>query len=541
MSNPPEDPSDLTQDTVTEAAVHPKLVGRLRKVVAAALTALTGGGSVLLHYLGTSSSDLARYATASLFFVSAATAARVALHLKLHYLWHPLSASHPTWTAKRRSALSSLVGLDGLVALGAAGGGYRLYNHPNSDLLVGVLFAFAVIIVLSSTATIKLARHAALPRGSDTIRGCRAVAWLEELRGIWESFPGVKSLARLLTNNTKRNEVSRLVMVLVAVLWAAAVLQAPLAVPDFFHWIKPGRSDPVHVASPEPGHQHAATGPGISSPQPPRPEDPGGSPKQPIGATTHSSTGYPTYEELCGATNSPGVGVPTSGSVELLREASELNYVWLLNGAVIAGCAARALPLFDGRAVYYIVGQCNGLSRSLAIVSPEYPAAIVLDPLAHFALELALQDVLIGASERGKIGPEGDYQVLDTIRGPYLGIRNRQTDGQGGPLERPKTCAELSPAKIKDVILQPGMAKLWLYLATTGLRTWPARDTAHAQHGTTYYTFYDAQEPDTTVATGSCSGTNQCQLTSAAGTWYSQSIPPIAVTATSVKDLGPLP
>lgn len=527
------DPAPPTPPTGEELPRH------FRKLVAAALAALSGAGSLLLNQLGkTSDSGLAGYAAVALLFACVAAGGRVALHCKLRYGWCPPSVDRPAWTTEQCVCLSALLVLDVLVALGAGVCGYLLYLRSDSDLAVGVLFAFAVAIALSSTATIRLAHHARLPRGSDTIRKCRVVVRLEDLLASWESFPGIKTLKRLLSSNTKPNEVSRLIMILVAVLWVAALIQAPVAVPDFFHWLKPGSSVQKQARRPHPVKQRktkreqpiAAAGGTHTTPTPP---------PQPVQPTATTPSEYPTYEELCGSAISPGDGIPPDSSKQLLREASELDYVWLLNGGVIAACAQRAMPLFDAPGVYYIVGDCGHTFRSLAISSPSYPAQMVLDPLAEFAKELAERDLLVGASARENIGSEGDFQILYTTKGAYIGIRDRKTDGHGGPLGVPKTCEELSPAKVKDVILQPGMAELWLRLGASGERTWPARYTAPTRAGTTFYTFYDAGEPDTTAASGYCIAADDCRLTSAAGTWYSEHLPTEPVTTTRVSQLGP--
>jgi hypothetical protein len=325
--------------------------------------------------------------------------------------------------------------------------------------------------------------------------------------------------------------VSGFVMALVVALCCAALFQAPVALPDLMHAITPvaikhrHRQHVAHKAKPSP--TPSSTTPTTPSPPP--------SAETPPPLKTH-----PTFNELCGDVIAPGDGIPVTESQQLKTEAEQVDRAWHALGAAIAACPEMAKLVPKSTDVYYAYGDCEGQHRTLAVVSPEYPAQMVIDPLFTVARKLVEQGVLLGASIRTEIGPAGDFQILYTTSGPYVAIREFQTNGHGGPSKEPETCQQLKPAKVKYVVLPPGMVKLWLSLGALGEPTWPILERGSSSgQGPVSYSFLSAENPSAIVAHGQCSATNQCQLAAPAVTLHNWEIPAQSVTTATVLEQGP--
>lgn len=122
------------------------------------------------------------------------------------------------------------------------------------------------------------------------------------------------------------------------------------------------------------------------------------------------------------------------------------------------GCPTRARP--TGGGAYLIDGERQGEFWSMAVASPQYPAAVLLEPAAKSARWIAPSRSWWGPP-REDIGA-GDFHVLFTAIGPCVMVREEKTDGEGGLESPPERCYEVEPARSRYTVLSPGAAELWI-------------------------------------------------------------------------------
>lgn len=468
-----------------------RFLGRLGAVLVA-----TAQG--ILHEAGVLSAfAVARLGGSLIVVTGVVMLIRAVIHVRVGY-WRP-EARGPEWTLRTSRWLSTLLVLEFVIGLSMIGIGVVLVAAPSNLTALVATISFVIAVMVASDRTVVLAGKLNLPRASDVIVACGAVKSVRSFAKRWENIPGFHLLDEVWETTTKVGKVSGLVMVLVVVLVAVAAAQTTSLVPDVDKLLTPPpsahRSEGGKAEKKKSTAGHKKTRPsGGGSTTPAKPAPP-----------PHKET----YDELCGRTIVPGEGAGAPAS-------ESLRTIWESYGGVVAGCAERAHELGTS-STYYIVGQCGGKFRSVALAGPSQAPVMLLQQPAQLAHRLLLEGVLIGASARTPIGPDnsGDYEVVDTSEGSYVAIREEETDGNGGPVREPVTCAELSPSVEQYVIVKPGMAKLWVeFERLTGEAVWPAFNTSKRERGVTLFSFYSSDDQRNTVASGTCLKPTECELVS---------------------------
>jgi hypothetical protein len=449
-------------------------------------------------------------------------AGRLGVHLRDNY-WQWPAPDNPKWTTRQQRSLSALVVLDGVIAAALVAWGIWIFFEPNAWFQMGLSLFFAAVFFVASMATMDLIEAGGLPRGTETIQNCGAVVWLRKAAKRSSSLKFVRRLDQWIWTPTQKDRLSGLAIAVVLALASVGVIDAVAVSPQVREYLS-SKHDAPNEGTDKSGkgtqenrrqahskrHKPERDGKGRQDTKPTPP------PRR------------PTYVELCGNLV-PGTGAPKA-------EARALKAVWAEFGGAIAGCAERAKLVPGTRDVYYVPGNCNGEFRSMAVVSPGYPAAMLLDQPAEFAREMAQARALRGASQRLTIAG-GDFQVVYTTMGGFVLIRENPTDGRGGLNTAPRSCLEVTPAKREYVVVPPPLADLWLKFGRLMQPTWPARDVSRDERGRTFFSFYgQARE---VVAAGFCTGPTHCVFKSGGVRWDSASAADEAVTAARVTQYGP--
>lgn len=443
---------------------------------------------------------------------------RLGVHLCSGY-WERTTCK-PGWTDRKRRRLNALLVLDGLLtATLLASGGWFLFS-PSWWVEFGLGLVLALAIHEAGYWTIELAEAGALPRGSDTIENCFAVVGLRNRVLRIGSQPGVLWLYGLFfERKTPKDELSGLTVLIVITLAFAGLAQGMVKGATYLK----GGSERVERRHTKPPNAKRNRPPPKSKDAPP----PGG-PKDTVAVAGESP---PTYEDLCGKVLAPGDDAPPEPAAALQR-------VWYEFGGIVAGCAGPAWEVSKGSGVYAVIGKCYGKVRSVAVTSPQYPAAMLFAQSATLAERMATEHKLLGASAHIRAGP-GQYQIVYTTDGAYILIRATVSDGRGRLTSAPRRCDELQPTAVKYVTLPPALADLWLRLGALKEPTWPTLDESRLGSGRIFYTFSTADAERRTIATGSCSSRLDCELRSGDLSWNATAAEAQPVTHDRMKQYGP--
>jgi hypothetical protein len=174
---------------------------------------------------------LGRAGALAMVLVAVPYGIRAYVHLRIDYVMGRGNDETPSEGHKRR-ALYALVMLDFLVAAALIGAGAWYFLHPSNWQELGIACAAVVIIALSSDATIRLIQYFGLPRGSEVIERCAAVAWIRELAEHLRDVPGVSKLDGLWDKRTMQHRVSWLVVVLLSFLAGTVFVQTVAVAPE---------------------------------------------------------------------------------------------------------------------------------------------------------------------------------------------------------------------------------------------------------------------------------------------------------------------
>lgn len=499
----------MTVDPDQQQAVPPAPGWRkgLRWLLGGGLTALVGLGSFALDAFSVVPVEaLVRLEGAVVAVVGVVLVGRDVVHFRGGYFNHR-DPTRPEWTAQRRRRLNALMLMESLwgAALTAAGVVVLLSSaHPWRALALTMCCSVATWALAS--AKLSLAETAGLARGTEILPSCREVEWLHKEFEKAADLPGVRQIRHLLFEwITPEGRLSRLVIVVLSTFVLTSSVNAAAVAPEVVRWAKKGteRKDDGAAggnADDAPAGEGTSTSAASSETTPQSEEEAGSDAAEDAPPTT-------TYDGNCdGGVIQPGDGLP-----DALR--SEMYRAWMRGGEPTYGCAGLAEPVLEGIDVYAVRGQCDGAFRALGVVSPDRPAAVLIDEPALLARRMLERGTLRGASPRTPIGM-GDFQIVYTADGSWLLIRRQTTDGEGGLARAPDHCREVRPGGQPYVALPPALADAWMQLAAAGQESWPARDPAADSADRLAYRFLSADGTESTVATGWCTTTTRpsCEL-----------------------------
>jgi hypothetical protein len=198
-----------------------------------------------------------------------------------------------------------------------------------------------------------------------------------------------------------------------------------------------------------------------------------------------------SYDEICVGLPPPGEGVPVPA-------AEYLRALWLGGkdvdgnkvdgvGAGVGGCTHGAVAAAPRAGTWAVEGYCGSELRSLAIVMPDGRAVMMLGQVAAFARTQLRAGKLIGALPR--VGVEdGDMQVVLTVDGSYVLVRDRQSEGRLPPGTKSRPCAQSTDLDSHYTIVTPGAVRPWAAAVASGWR-WPRLTSATSTGGT--FEFHD--------------------------------------------------
>lgn len=420
------------------------------------------------------------------------------------------------WTANKRRWLTGLVAaslITGLALIGAGAVFFFAEPHPWRQFLTASV-AIPVVWAIYSYS-LELAQQGGLDRGTELVRSWTIVKCLRRKTRQMLSVPGIKHIDGLLwVWKTPPSEFSSLAIAILASLLFVFATSGIAVSPEVLDYLSRSHGSAEDKTT-EGKNGNTWTGPkGAGTRRVSGKRTSNGSATGKANAKRSSVSGYtgsatkkPTYEDLCRlAAVEPGDEIPGA-------ERSEINGVWHAVGAPTAGCAQRAEHVSGTQDVYAVRGLCNGEFRALGVVSPQHPAAILLDRPALFAREMLNTGKLRGASARVRIG-HGDFQIIYTTDGPHMFIRQQTTDGDGGLGSAPARCEDVKPGGGRYVELAPALVTLWLRLGALRSRTWPARDISRDTETRRAYSFYSDTGDRETVAHAYCTSTppQSCEL-----------------------------
>lgn len=170
-----------------------------------------------------------------------------------------------------------------------------------------------------------------------------------------------------------------------------------------------------------------------------------------------------TYADHCPGDPVPGYWAPEP-------QASLLYALWLGGvgvagaGAIEAGCARAAEPVAGDPVLWTATGYCRGSLRSLGIVAPERPPALLYDGAARFALEQAELGRLLGASPRAPFGA-GDVYAVETVDGTHVLFRALSSGGRLRPRHARRSCEDAVTRNVAYTNVPPGLIGYWMTLA----------------------------------------------------------------------------
>lgn len=221
----------------------------------------------------------------------------------------------------------------------------------------------------------------------------------------------------------------------------------------------------------------------------------------------HQSVG-PLYEEQCPDLPSPGVGAPRP-------QRELLHALWLDGerfgirsaGAEQAGCAHIAKQVGEQLGVYYALGFCGSKLRSLGVTSTDYLPALLYQPAAGFALHLANEEVLIGASRRHDIRG-GDFYLAYTTYGSWALIRSRASSGDDQKADGDLPCERVAENNVAYEHVPPGLLNVWQQMELLEW-AWPEQ-VASQSNGSSEFIFRSEDPTAEPLATASCVSVTYC-------------------------------
>ncbi len=493
---------------------QPKSGGTCRRTLLALGATAAGTLTLILRILAPfsiSAVAAGRVCSVVLVAMGLFIAGRLVVHLQIDY-WQYRGIPDSRWTTYHRRLLNLMMGVNGAIATCLIGLGLIFFFKPNPWLQLAMLALSTLSVVLSAHVVRELIRNDGPPRGADVMEErFLLVRWLRDLATTFEKFRIVRELDTILWEpRSVAPQLSGLILFVIACLGLATTAQAVAVIPDVEHYLS------REANAGQPAGPHAVT---VALWQPETPSTAEVSP-------THSGP-RPTYEQLCGGPLSFGPGMPR-------RLTRRLRVAWQRFGAVSAACATKARPIPNVSGAYFSPGYCAHEYRSLAIVTPRSPSAVLLEQPARLARKLLMAGQLTGASRRFPVG-SGDAQILFGHSGAYLAIRRQITDGHGGTVRKPWSCTELVPGGEPYTVLPPGLTGLWLQLAIVGQPSWPTR--LSPSEGRSRFIFRD--HGGATVASGACSSPGSCELRSGARVWRTNTTQTPAVTPARVRAFSP--
>lgn len=187
---------------------------------------------------------LGRIGALTMILVAVPFGMRAYVHVRIGYVMGR-SNDETRRERRKRRALGGLVVLDFATAAALMAAGIWYLTHPSNWQELGVAGTGVVVIALSSDTTVRLIEYFGLPRGSEIIERCTAVAWLRELAEHLRDVPGVSKLDSLWERRTMQHRVSWLVVVLLSVLVGTAFVQTVAVAPEierYFGYSLPWRA-----------------------------------------------------------------------------------------------------------------------------------------------------------------------------------------------------------------------------------------------------------------------------------------------------------
>jgi hypothetical protein len=167
------------------------------------------------------------------------------------------------------------------------------------------------------------------------------------------------------------------------------------------------------------------------------------------------------------------------------------------------------------------------MPRSFGLAVPDHLGVLLLQQAAYIAVQLAVDGQLLSASPRAAIG-DGDFHILNTVRGDYVLIRSTSAAGAIEPTSRAGNCDPTTSINVPYVVLPPVLVGLWQIVLGEHW-TWPEATTgAHRQAPS--WRFTTAGVSSHTLASATCdtaellSRRNHCTMLYR-GRRYSSSVP----------------
>jgi hypothetical protein len=181
-------------------------------------------------------------------------------------------------------------------------------------------------------------------------------------------------------------------------------------------------------------------------------------------ASDATSNGDLPYDKVCAGLPTPGDGAPEPVA-EFLRA------VWLGGedgdghqiggmGAGVGGCADTAVESAARAGTWVVGGYCGDELRSLAVVTPDGHATIMLGQVAVFANGQLAAGKLLGASERVNY-KHGDLQSVSTTDGSYVLVRSEASGGELPVGTKLRLCAQSTDKDSPYTIVVPGALLPW--------------------------------------------------------------------------------
>lgn len=358
--------------------------------------------------------------------------------------------------------------------------------EPAGWLLAVMALVLCGAVLLISGATIGAARAAKLKRGSEWVRQTHVVKWIEGALAPHATVFGGPFL-KVIQYATPVQHASCYIVCVLALLVSAAGAEVITSVP--------GVPRPLESQS----HGDSAKQPSSSGDT--SSTTPGGKPGSSDPAPRAQEEPPSTYEQMCGDTFT---GYPAPELV-----ANALAGLFNQAGALVAGCAGVPATVEGHPETWWVVGFCDGVRRSVAVVTPAEPAALMLQQVADFAAAKALAGQLTGASPRIPAG-HGDFQIVQTEEGNYVLAREELSRGRIGPHGHGHSCAQLADRNSRYTVVPPALVGLWVELVQKEW-VWPV-GIGQGQDGSKLFVFLSGREGAKAVATATCGSAHTCTM-----------------------------
>jgi hypothetical protein len=120
--------------------------------------------------------------------------------------------------------------------------------------------------------------------------------------------------------------------------------------------------------------------------------------------------------------------------------------------------------------------MCDSSLRSLGIAAPGRSPILLYQQAARFALRMANQGKLLGASPRADV-KSGDLYLIDTTEGTFALVRELKSTGSAGAVSGPRRCEDYTSDNYPYTLIPPGLVRIWLRLAGREW-VWPVLDSS---------------------------------------------------------------